>query len=136
MDAVKDGWSDTGEKLDNELKALDEENQKRVDAWMKRRDEKMEAASKLGLNYRKVSEAMSAPDAPGGKIDTPAARAVRVSNSLIMGGSNAERRLSVLGPMYQNEQKKQTEYLKTIAKNTEKTAENTEGGDDLNVLDP
>ena len=142
MDAVKDGWSDTGEKLDQELRDLDEENQKRVDAWMKRRDEKMEAASKLGLNYRKVSEAMSAPDAPGGNNATPAnvaeavSRAVRVSNSLIMGGSNAERRLSVLGPTYQNEQKKQTEYLKTIAKNTEKTAENTDGGEDLQVLNP
>ena len=134
--AVRDGWVGTGEKLDQELRDLDEENQKRVDAWMKRRDEKMEAASKLGLNYRKVSESMSAQDAPGGKSDTPAARAVRVSNSLIMGGSNAERRLSVLGPTYQNEQKKQTEYLKTIAKNTEKTAENTDGGEDLQVLNP
>ncbi|MBQ1429576.1 MAG: hypothetical protein IIZ06_07895 [Kiritimatiellae bacterium] len=140
--AVRDGWVGTGEKLDQELRDLDEENQKRVDAWMKRRDEKMEAASKLGLNYRKVSEAMSAPDAPGGNNATPAnvaeavSRAVRVSNSLIMGGSNAERRLSVLGPTYQNEQKKQTELLKTIAKNTEKTAENTDGGEDLQVLNP
>lgn len=51
----------------------------------------------------------------------------RISNQLIMGGSNAANRLAILGPQYQNEMKKQTAALEKIAKNTEKTAENTEG---------
>lgn len=76
----------------------------------------------------------SAMESAGDALGTAAMK--RISNQLILAGSNAERRLSVLGPTYQNEQRKQTEYLKTIAKNTEKTAENTEGGEDLNVLDP
>ena len=110
--------------------------------------EKIEADRKAFLEKLKtlnVDDLANAFDGVGGKggntathanVAEAVSRAVRVSNSLIMGGSNAERRLSVLGPTYQNEQKKQTEYLKTIAKNTEKTAENTEGGEDLQVLDP
>ena len=76
----------------------------------------------------------SAMESAGDALGTAAMK--RISNQLILAGSNAERRLSVLGPTYQNEQKKQTEYLKTIAKNTEKTAENTDGGEDLQVLNP
>lgn len=72
----------------------------------------------------------------GGAANTPAAtaataeaaawRAVRIANELISGGSNSQRRLSLLGPDYQNEQRKQTEYLKKIADNTRKTAENVD----------
>lgn len=60
-----------------------------------------------------------------------AERAVRITNGLIEGGSNASRRLSLLGPDYQNKQKKQTDLLKKIAENTQQTADNTEGGDSL-----
>ena len=56
-----------------------------------------------------------------------AAAAKRISNQLISGGSNDVRKLQVFGPQYQNEQKKQTSILEKIAKNTEKTAENTDG---------
>ena len=44
----------------------------------------------------------------------------------MMGGSSAANRLAVLGPEYQNEAKKQTDLLRKIAENTEKTAENTD----------
>lgn len=57
-----------------------------------------------------------------------AAAAKRISNSLIAGGSNQANKLAILGPQYQNEQRKQTGLLEKIAKNTEKTAENTEDG--------
>lgn len=43
-----------------------------------------------------------------------------------MGGSYAALRASINGPQLQNETKKQTAILERIAKNTEKTAENTE----------
>lgn len=50
----------------------------------------------------------------------------RVSNELILGGSNAANRLALLGPQYQNEMKKQTAALEKIVKNTEKTADNAD----------
>lgn len=63
----------------------------------------------------------------GDEIGTTAAKAAhRITNQLMMGGSNAANRLSILGPEYQNETKKQTELLRKIAQNTEKTAENTD----------
>ena len=61
------------------------------------------------------------------EIGTTAAKAAhRVTNQLMMGGSSAANRLSILGPEYQNEAKKQTDLLRKIAENTEKTAENTD----------
>ena len=50
----------------------------------------------------------------------------KVSNDLVMGGSNAALKMQILGPTYQSEQKKQTSLLEKIAANTEKTADNTE----------
>jgi hypothetical protein len=58
--------------------------------------------------------------------EAAAKAAAKVSNQLIMGGTNAATRLSLLGPSYQNEQKKQTDLLKKIADNTAKTAEEGE----------
>ena len=50
----------------------------------------------------------------------------KISNDLVMGGSNAALKMQILGPTYQSEQKKQTSLLEKIAANTEKTADNTE----------
>ena len=44
----------------------------------------------------------------------------------MLAGGNDTRKLQIMGPQYQNEQRKQTSILEKIAKNTEKTAENTE----------
>lgn len=136
--AVRDGWTKTGEKLDEELKALDKENQERVNKWQKELQTRLEAAKQLGINYKKVSEAMG----NGGNEQTgeyeknkdnketteeAVARAARITNDLIEAGSNKQMRLSVMGPEYQNEQKRQTEELKKIAENTKKTAEEVGG---------
>lgn len=51
----------------------------------------------------------------GEEMGEAAARSMRrVNNQLIMGESNAARRLSILGPDYQNEQQKQTELQKEM----------------------
>ena len=62
-----------------------------------------------------------------------ASRAPAIRNTLILGESNAALRTALIGPQLQNEQKKTNSLLEKIAKNTEKTANNTEGGDDLAV---
>ena len=43
------------------------------------------------------------------------------------GGSGAQLRLELIGPQYQNEQKKQTSLLEKIADNTAKAAEASDG---------
>ena len=65
-----------------------------------------------------------------------AAAAKRISNALILGGSNQANKLAILGPQYQNEIKKISDGVAKIVQNTQKTAENTEeGGDNLAATD-
>ena len=60
----------------------------------------------------------------------------RVTNELVLGGSNAARRMMILGPTFQTEMKKQTAELEKIRENTEKTADNTEeSGENLEATD-
>ena len=54
-----------------------------------------------------------------------AEHAVRITNQLMAGNSNAQRRLEAMGPQY-NEARKQTDLLKKIEQNTAKTAEEVE----------
>ena len=101
-------------------------------------DEQLKAIDKAREDYKKTLSEMSVDDLanPFGKAGGAAAAgesfgaaaAKRISNALIVGGSNQANRLAILGPQYQNEAKKQTSLLEKIAKNTEKTAENTEEG--------
>jgi hypothetical protein len=123
--AYMDEWRELGIEYDN----IDERMQKRADELAAR----LEAARNFQANYEGAAKNTGARNAASPEAATQAAaeRAVRISNGLIEGGSNASRRLSLLGPDYQNEQKKQTDLLKKIAENTQQTADNTEGGDSL-----
>lgn len=133
--AGREGFLEDRDKFYAESRRLEAGNAAREEKWKEQLDSKLESIDNLKVNYDKATD-LSRGSALAEEIGTTAAKAAhRVSNSLIMGGSNAERRLSILGPTYQNEQKKQTSILEKIAKNTEKTAENTEGGEDLQVLD-
>ena len=104
---------------------------------------RIEAADKSREEYVAKLRAVNADDlanAFGGKGGTaPAmkeagealgkAAATRISNQLMLGGSNETRKMAILGPQLQNEQKKTNELLEKVVKNTEKTAENTDGED-------
>ena len=93
------------------------------------------------LRELNVDDLANALGAKGKGADTEAAaskaaeRAVRISNKLISGGSNEARKLAMLGPEL-SESRKQTELLKKIEKNTEKTADNTgDGGEGYEETD-
>ena len=102
-------------------------------------EKKIAAAEKLQEAYDKavmMTKTRIALD--GGKLNTDIGKQTRLSNDLILGGSNAAMRLQLLGPTYQSEQKKQTSLLEKIAANTEKTAENTEdseSAENMGVID-
>jgi hypothetical protein len=103
-------------------KRMADADQRRADYVAKLREVNVDdLANAFGKN-RGTSAAPLAEE-----IGTTAAKAAhRVTNQLMMGGSSAANRLAVLGPEYQNEAKKQTDLLRKIAENTEKTAENTD----------
>ena len=69
-------------------------------------------------------------DLLGGKMKS------RIANELILGGSAKSLNLAMMGPQLQNEAKKQTSILERIAKNTQKTEENTrsDGGENYEVV--
>ena len=117
-------WEQAMEEYDRLAEMLDKE----MDAEKKKIDNKREVyKSKLReLSVDDLAGAFGPRSATAlaGEIGEAAAKAAhRVTNELIMGGTNASNRLAILGPNFQNEQKKQTEVLKEIAKNTAKTAE-------------
>lgn len=110
--------------FENTIKAADEQREK-YKATLKEM-----SVDDLANPFGKAGGAAAAGEAFG------TAAAKRISNALIVGGSNQANKLAILGPQYQNETKKQTSLLEKIAKNTEKTAENTEeGGEQLAATD-
>ena len=68
----------------------------------------------------------------GINIAEEAKKSPTVKNELILGGHDANR-LSLLGPQFQSETKKQTTLLQKIAENTQKTSENTEAVSESNL---
>ena len=116
-------WSEYGEVselIDQDINRKQAENEKRRADYM---------AKLASLNVDDLANAFGARNAAplAEEIGTTAAKAAhRVTNQLMLAGSSAANRLSVLGPEYQNEAKKQTDLLRKIAQNTEKTAENTD----------
>lgn len=127
-------WSEYGEVselIDQDINRKQAENEKRRADYMAKLASLSVDDLANAFGARNGSTAATAEAA----AQAAAQRAVRVTNQLIEGGSNAQRRLSILGPDYQNEQKKQTDYLKKIAENTKQTAENIEGGETYQETD-
>ena len=91
-------------------------------------------AAEAGLGRGEIMSSKETAKENGTVFGVAAAK--RITNELIMGGSNAANRLAVLGPQYQNEIKKIADGVAKIVQNTQKTAENTEeGGDNLAATD-
>lgn len=94
-----------------------------LEAWLKQRLEDARKSAKAAENGL-GRDGTTPIEKTAEEIGEAAAKAAhRVTNELIMGGTNASNRLAILGPNFQNEQKRQTDVLKEIAKNTAKTAE-------------
>ena len=127
---VKDAWNSELQEMEDDLEDIMEPTSKLGEQLQ----EALDKARNFKLKYKSATEG-NGNNTPSGKpplaeeIGEAAAKAAtRITNQLVMGGSNEARKIGMLGPQYQNEQKKQTNLLKQIAKNTEKTADNTEEG--------
>ena len=84
------------------------------------------AIEKFQGAYNKAAASIEGRKAMGADAEADVGRQTRISNDLVMAGSNAAMRMQILGPTLQSESKKQTALLERIATNTEKTADNTE----------
>ena len=126
---VKNAFMSEWEEFGEDWEEMEQRMQDRADNLAA----ELEGVRNFQKNYNDATKGGSkggektAAQSAGEAIGTAAAKAAtRVTNQLMMGGSSAANRLAILGPEYQNEAKKQTDLLRKIAENTEKTAENTD----------
>ena len=120
--AAADAWGAATREMREDIEALE----KPIDTLAANLAEKLDAISKFDIYYEKAAKSSQTRQKEDEEEAAAASRAPRIRNDLIMGGSYEALKIASRGPETMNEMKKQTEALKKIAKNTEKTADNTE----------
>lgn len=119
-------WYQGADEYNETAREIDRVESERTARFRKNYEDRATAIKKFAAAYDKAAVSVNGREALGAANGADVSRPARISNDLIMGGSNAATRLQILGPTLQNETKKQTSILEKIAQNTEKTADNTE----------
>ena len=117
---------------------IDQKEQERTERFKRAFEDRKIAIENFQGAYNKAAISIEKRKGLDGKAAEDVARQTRISNDLIMGGSNAATRLQLLGPTLQSEQKKTNELLEKVVENTAKTADNTEetaSGENMGVID-
>ena len=130
-------WSEAfdmaGKAYDSALRAYDDvakelegKEAERTERFKRNFEERRIAIEKFQGAYDKAAVSIERRGELDAAREMEVGRQTRISNDLVLGGSNAATRLQILGPTLQSETKKQTAILEKIAANTEKVADNTE----------
>jgi hypothetical protein len=119
-------FSSALEEYDEAAEELDRKEQERVERFTRAFEDRKIAIEKFQGAYDRAAVSIARRKELNSATGEDMARQTKISNDLILGGSNAATRLQLLGPTLQSETKKQTALLEKIATNTEKTADNTE----------
>lgn len=130
-----DAWQMAGQTFDQSMDEMEDRieeigqlAEERIERVTKAFEDQKIVIDRFAESYGKAATSTAARKielGEGGDL-AEAAKAPAIRNELIMGGSNDALRTAMLGPQLQSESKKQTALLEKIAKNTEKTADNTE----------
>ena len=123
---AENAWQQALKEYDDVSKELEEKEQERTERFKRNFEERAIAIQKFQGAYEKAAVTLDRRKERDAAQGLEVSRQTRISNDLILGGSNAATRLQILGPTLQSETKKQTAILERIAANTEKTADNTE----------
>ena len=125
--SAESAWQQATREYDDVSKELDEKERERTERFKRNFEERAIAIQKFHGAYEKAAVTLDRrKERDAAQAGMEVSRQTRVSNDLVLGGSNAATRLQILGPTLQSETKKQTSILERIAANTEKTADNTE----------
>lgn len=119
-------FSQSLDEYEEESKRLDDIEAQRNKRFLRDFENRKIAIEKFQGAYNKAAASTEGRKAMGADAEADVGRQTRISNDLVMAGSNAAMRMQILGPTLQSESKKQTALLERIATNTEKTADNTE----------
>lgn len=132
-----DAYDQAVEDYNQVAEELEKREEERTERFKRNFEERKIAIEKFQRAYNGAAISIDKRRQKDGGDIADISRSTRVSNDLIMGGSNAAAKLQLLGPTLQSETKKQTSLLEKIAANTEKTADNTEekSGEDLGVIE-
>lgn len=122
-------WQQALVEYDEVSDELEKKEQERTERFKRNFEDRKIAIEKFQGAYDKAAVKIEKRKELAGATAEDMMRQTRISNDLIMGGSNAATRLQLLGPTLQSETKKQTAILERIAANTEKTADNTESSE-------
>lgn len=123
---AENAWQQALKEYDDVSKELEEKEQERTERFKRNFEERAIAIQKFQGAYEKAAVTLDRRKERDAAQGLEVSRQTRISNDLVLGGSNAATRLQILGPTLQSETKKQTAILEKIAANTEKVADNTE----------
>lgn len=128
VEMASQAWDQALRQYDDVAAEIDEREAARTERFKREFEERAIAIEKFQGAYDKaaISIAKRKEIAAANAEDIAGGSRTRISNDLVLGGSNAATRMQILGPTLQSESKKQTSILERIAANTEKTADNTE----------
>lgn len=128
VEMASQAWDQALRQYDDVAAEIDEREAARTERIKREFEERAIAIEKFQGAYDKaaISIAKRKEIAAANAEDIAGGSRTRISNDLVLGGSNAATRMQILGPTLQSESKKQTAILERIADNTEKTADNTE----------
>ena len=120
VEMASQAWDQALRQYDDVAAEIDEREAARTERFKREFEERAIAIEKFQGAYDKAAISIAK------RKDIAGGSRTRISNDLVLGGSNAATRMQILGPTLQSESKKQTAILERIADNTEKTADNTE----------
>jgi hypothetical protein len=128
VEMASQAWDQALRQYDDVAAEIDEREAARTERFKREFEERAIAIEKFQGAYDKaaISIAKRKEIAAANAEDIAGGSRTRISNDLVLGGSNAATRMQILGPTLQSVSKKQTAILERIADNTEKTADNTE----------
>ncbi|MBR2983554.1 MAG: hypothetical protein IKC80_10060 [Kiritimatiellae bacterium] len=133
-DAAKGAYSAAVEEYETVAIELEKRETARTERFKREFEKRAIAIEKYNGAATAAAVGVKDREKMGGGINIAeeAKKSPTVKNELILGGHDANR-LSLLGPQFQSETKKQTTLLQKIAENTQKTSENTEAVSESNL---
>lgn len=131
---AENAWQEAVREYDEVAEELEKKETARTERFKRNFEERAIAIEKFQGAYEKAAITLDKRKERDAAQGLEVSRQTRISNDLILGGSNAATRLQILGPTLQSETKKQTSILEKIAANTEKVADNTEDSADAESM--
>ena len=138
LKGMKEGWENEAEYTRIAIEAIYENHKDRMISASLTHDRQLEDALNLSRNYTNASKStgtrLAEYKAALAEIPEMAKSLPKVQNDLILAGSNEANKLSVLGPQFQSETKKQTKLQEQLAKDV-KTIATAATTDDYPILE-